>query len=104
MTIGPEPTSRIRRMSSLRGTGERQESVEQVASVVGARASLGVVLDRGRGYVLQHQALDRAVVEVQVGQLGGAEVGLPADRLVAVDPGLAGRPLNREAVVLRRDV
>ena len=69
-----------------------------------AGAGLGVVLDGGAGDVLQHQALDRAVVEVEVGELGGAEVGLPADRLVGLDPRLAAGPLDREAVVLGGDV
>ena len=46
------------------------------------------------GDVAQDQALDRAVVEVEVGELGGAEVGLPAHRLVALDPRLAARALR----------
>ena len=50
------------------------------------------------------QPLDRAVVEVQVGELGGAEVGLPADRLVALDARLAARAEHREAVVLGGDL
>jgi hypothetical protein len=39
-----------------------------------------------------------------VGQLGRAEVGLPAHRLIAVDRSLAARPEHREAVVLARDL
>ena len=69
-----------------------------------AGAGLGVVLDGGAGDVAQDQALDRAVVEVQLRELGDAEVGLPADRLVALDPRLAARALDREAVVLGGDV
>ena len=91
-------------MSSRLGIGERQEAVEEVAGVVRAGAGLGVVLDGRAGDVAQHQALDGAVVEVEVGQLGDAEVGLPADRLVALDPRLAARALDGEAVVLRGDV
>ena len=56
------------------------------------------------GHVAEHEALDRAVVEVQVGQLGGAEVRLPAERLVALELLLAVRAEHGEAVVLRRDV
>ena len=69
-----------------------------------AGTGLRVVLDGGAGDVAQDQALDRAVVEVEVRELGDAVVGLPADRLVAVDPRLAARSLDREAVVLRGDV
>ena len=39
-----------------------------------------------------------------MGQLGGAEVGLPAHRLVAVDRALAAGPEHGEAVVLARDL
>ena len=81
-------------MSSRRGIGGRdllEEAVEQVERVVRARAGLGVVLDRPAGDVEQREPLDRAVVEVEVRQLGGAEVGLPAHRLVAVDRALAAR-------------
>ena len=60
-----------------------------MAGVVRPRPSLGVVLDGGGADLLQNQALDRAVVEIEVGELGGAEVGLPAHRLVRLDPGLA---------------
>src|SRR3954451_19590069 len=69
-----------------------------------AGSSLRVVLDRGPRHVAQDQALDRAVIEVQVGKLCGAEVRLPADRLVTLDRRLAARSLHREAVVLRGDV
>ena len=72
--------------------------------VVRAGPGLGVVLDGARRHVAQHQALDRAVVEVDLRQLGGAEVGLPAHRLVGVDRLLAVRADDREAVVLARDV
>ena len=80
-------------MSSRLGisAASSQEAVEEVAGVVRARAGLGVVLDGAAGDVPQDQALDGAVVEVQVGELGGAEVGLPADRLVGLDPRLAVR-------------
>ena len=68
-----------------------------MAGVVRAGAGLGVVLDGRAGDVPQHQALDRAVVEVQLGELGDAEVGLPADRLVALDPRLAAGALRRRS-------
>ena len=56
------------------------------------------------GHVAQRQPLDGAVVEVDVGQLGGAEVGLPADRLVGLDRPRAVRAEDREAVVLAGDL
>ena len=73
-------------MSSRRGIQAAvadlvDEAVEQVQRVVGPGPGLGVVLDGGARHVAQRQPLDGAVVEVDVGQLGGAEVGLPADRL-----------------------
>ena len=83
---------------------EFQEAVEEVAGVVRAGAGLRVVLDRRARDVSQDQALDGAVVEVQVGELGVAEVGLPANRLVALDRRLAAGALDREAVVLRGDL
>ena len=71
-------------MSSLRGKAVH-EPVEQVAGVVGPGAGLRVVLDGRRRHVAQYEALDRPVVEVQLLELGGAEVGFPAHRLVGVD-------------------
>ena len=61
-------------------------------AVVRAGAGLGVVLHGAAGHVEQLQALDGAVVEVDVRQRGGAEVGLPAHRLVGVDRARAARP------------
>src|SRR3954471_4996644 len=106
MTIGPEPRMRIFSMSSLRGMGGDllQEAVEEIEAVVRAGPGLGVVLDRGAGDVEQREALDRPVVEVEVRELGGAEVGLPAHGLVGVDRLLASRPEHGEAVVLRGDL
>src|ERR687893_19256 len=104
MTIGPEPTTRIFWMSSLRGNERLQEAIEEMARVARAGAGLGVVLHGRAGHVAQHQALDRAVVEVQLLQLGGAEVGLPAHRLVGVDRALAAGAEHRETVVLRGDL
>src|SRR3954471_21316783 len=95
MTIGPEPSTRILWMSSLRGTVELpQELVEQAERVVRPRPRLRVVLHAAGGHVEQADALDRAVVEVHVGQLRLAEVALQP---------LAGLALHGEAVVLRRD-
>src|SRR5581483_12131210 len=92
-------------MSSLRGISDLvYEAVEQVEGVMWARSGLGVVLHGGAGHVLELEALDRAVVEVDVAELGRAEVRLPADRLVGVDRLVAARPENGEAVVLARDL
>src|SRR3954469_22361802 len=103
MTIGPEPSTRMRSMSSRRGK-PLQETVEEVEAVVRAGARLRVVLHGRARNVEEVQALHGAVVEVQQAQLGGAEVGLPADGLVGVDRLLALRAEHREAVVLARDV
>src|SRR4051794_31483857 len=84
--------------------GECEEAVEEMAGVVRAGAGLRVVLDGGAGDVAQDQALDRAVVEVQLRELGDAEVGVPADRLVALDLRLAAGADDGEAVVLGGDV
>src|SRR5688500_7881618 len=97
MTIGPLPRTRILWMSSRLGMGgleERDELVEEAEAVVGARARLGVVLDAAGRDVEQPDPLDRVVVEVHVGELGGAQLGLDD---------LAGRSRHREAVVLARD-
>src|SRR5438045_3742587 len=104
MTIGPEPRIRILWRSSRRGIDLLQEAIEQVEAVVRAGAGLRVVLDRGAGNVEERQALDGPVVEVEVRELGGAEVGLPAHRLVDVDRPAALGPQHREAVVLRGDL
>src|SRR3954462_2026434 len=106
MTIGPEPRMRIFSMSSRLGMGGDllQEPVEEVEAVVRAGPGLRVVLDRPAGDVEERQPLPRAVVEVEVRQLRGAEVGLPAHGLIGVDRLLAARPEHREAVVLRGDL
>src|SRR4051794_38064249 len=106
MTIGPEPRMRIFSMSSRLGMGGDllQEPVEEVEAVVRAGTGLGVVLDRGAGDVEERQPLHRAVVEVEVRQLRGAEVRLPAHGLVGVDRLLATRAEDGEAVVLRGDL
>src|SRR3954447_5746765 len=104
MTIGPEPRMRILWMSLRLGTDGLQEAVELVERVVGPRSRLGVVLD-GRAVDLEQlEALDRAVVEVDVGQRGLAEVGLPAHGLVGLDAARPVRRLDREAVVLGGDL
>src|SRR3954470_9311391 len=107
MTIGPEPRTRIFWRSSRLGTGrpsrtrrrpcpgERlEELVEEPERVVRAGAGLRVVLHAARRHVEEPDALHRAVVEVHVGELRGAERRLDAD------PGLTP---HREAVVLARD-
>src|SRR6476619_3635707 len=104
MTIGPAPRMRILCRSSLRGTDGLQETVELVERVVGSRPRLRVVLDRRALDLEQLEALDRAVVEVDVGQRRRAEVGLPAHRLAGLHAPAAVRRAHREAVVLRRDL
>src|SRR5262245_65761853 len=56
---------------------EPDELPEQVVAVVGARARLRVVLDRDHGQVAVAEALDRAVVQVDVGL---DELGLLEER------------------------
>src|SRR3954453_5229203 len=113
MTIGPEPIKRILLMSSRLGISTQpaarscrqlHEAVEQVAGIVRSGTRLRVVLDRRAGDVAQDKALHRTVVEVQVRQLRRPELRLPAHGLVPLDTGLAPRPLDREAVVLRGDL
>src|SRR5689334_5390437 len=104
MTIGPEPRMRILCRSSLRGTDGLQEAVELVQGVVGPGPGLRVVLDGGALDLEQLEALDRAVVEVDVGQGRRAEVGLPAHGLVGLHPAPSVRRADGEAVVLRGDL
>src|SRR3954451_2044546 len=95
MTIGPEPSTRILWRSSRLGMRERpDEVVEQAERVVRPRSGLGVVLHAAGRDVERPDALDRAVVEVDVGQLARADLRL--------DP-LAHLAGDREAVVLRGD-
>src|SRR3954469_24310000 len=94
MTIGPLPRTRIFVRSSLRGTNGPDELVEQAERVVRPRARLRVVLHAAGRDVEQADALDRAVVEVHVRELGLAEVRLQA---------AAGLAADREAVVLGGD-
>jgi len=56
---------------------------EQVAGVVGAGAGLGVVLHAEGGHGAAAQALDDAVVEVDVGDDGGGDRAF-GDRVVVV--------------------
>src|SRR3954467_8855529 len=100
MTIGPEPRMRMRWRSSRRGiSGLRSghlgdEVVEQPERVVRTGARLRVVLPAAGRDVEQADALDRAVVEVDVRELGLAEVAAQA---------LAGLAADREAMVLGGD-
>src|SRR3954469_839694 len=96
MTIGPEPRTRILWRSSRLGMRREEvdELVEEPEGGVGAGARLGVVLDAAGGYVEQADPLDGVVVEVHVGELRRAELGLDD---------LARRSGDREAVVLARD-
>src|SRR3712207_2766338 len=98
MAIGPEPRTRMRWRSVLRGTGDLpDEVVEELERVVRPRPRLRVVLDAAGGHIEQADALHRAVVEVEARELDGAVIGLATDRRVGQ------RPLDREAVVLRGD-
>src|SRR5919197_1020529 len=101
MTIGPDPRMRILWRSSRLGTAAAsrraqrtgsarasrsgrdrfQEAIELVERVVGPRAGLRVVLDRRALDLEELEALDRAVVEVDVGERGLPEVRAPADGL-----------------------
>src|SRR3954466_4994271 len=95
MTIGPDPRIRILWRSSRRGTRQLpDEVVEQPHGVVRSRPGLGVVLHAAGGHVKQPDALDRAVIEVDVWELGLAEAALKP---------LPGPPGDGEAVVLRGD-
>ena len=80
------------------------EAVEQIQRIVRSGTCLGVVLDGGAGNVAKRQTLDGAVVEVDVGQLGGAEIGLPPHGLVVLDRPRAPRAEHCEAVVLAGDL
>ena len=82
----------------------REEAVEEVQRVVRPGPRLGVVLDRAGARFAQPQPLDGAVVEVDVGQLGRAEVRAPADRLVGVERVLSARPDHGEAMILGGDL
>src|SRR5580704_14503232 len=90
-------------MSSRRANALK-EAVEQVQAVVRAGAGLGVVLDGTAGHVEQLEALDGAVIQVDVRELGGAEVRFPADGLVAVDRARATGAKRSEAMVLGGDL
>src|ERR687891_1699783 len=85
MTIGPEPTTQIERRSLRRGTEALHEPGEDRPRVVRPGAGLRVELDGAGALGREVEALDRAVVERDMGCL----------------PGL-GR-LDGEAVVLARD-
>jgi len=90
--------------SSISISDRRDEAVEEVHRVVRPGARFRVVLDTGGGDVAQHEALDRAVVEIDVRELGGAEVGVPPNRLVLGDRAGAAGPDDGEPVILRGDL
>src|SRR5829696_10498506 len=100
MTIGPEPITSTCRTSPRLGTPtpgtvhQVVEPVEEVAGVVRPGRRLRVVLHPERRPVQAAQTLYHAVVEVDVGHLGPAELGL-------ADP--VGRRLHGEPVVVRGD-
>src|SRR4051794_12961703 len=92
------------RLSTVDSSYKLQEPVKEIHSIVRSGPRLRVVLHRRARDVLQDQSFHGAVVQVQVRQLRGTEVGLPAHRLVDVDGFLARGPGYCEAVVLGRDV
>src|SRR3984957_4315069 len=113
MMIGPEPMTRTDFRSArlpitlppaaVGSSGrlhERAELAEQAGGVMRAGRGLGVVLDGEGGAVGQPQALDDTVVEVDVGDLGGAERGVELDGAGPVAAGRAGRQGHREAVAV----
>src|ERR1700722_8002144 len=117
MMIGPEPMTttdfRSARLpitlppAAVGSSGrlhERAELAEQAGGVMRAGRGLGVVLDGEGGPVEQPQALDDTVVEVDVGDLGGAERGVELDSAGPVAAGRAGRQGHREAVVVAGDL
>src|SRR5947209_3952891 len=106
MTIGPDPMTKIFSMSLRRGMSadHRQVAVEEVGRVVGARPGFRVVLGARGLHVLEREALDRAVVEVQVGQPRRPEVRLPAHTLAALECALTVWSRHSEAMVLAGDV
>src|SRR3954467_9041327 len=71
ITIGPEPTMQIDSMSLRRGIGHlRHPGLEQGPRVVRAGTGFGMELERAGAQVGELEALDRAVVERDVGDLG----------------------------------
>ena len=95
MTIGPRAEHEdLVEVVSTRHTKRSEELVEEAERVVRPRAGLRVVLHAAGRHVERADALDRAVVEVDVRQLDRADLRL--------DP-LARLPRHREAVVLRGD-
>src|SRR4051794_18818790 len=91
-------------LSTVDSCNELQKPIKQIHGVMRPRPCLRVVLDRRAGDVLQDQALDRPVVEIQMRELRCAEVRLPTHRLVALEMRLPVWSADREAVVLARDV
>src|SRR5580704_4836722 len=121
MTIGPEPMTRTEARSARRGMlppgtpghlgplHQRAELVEQVVRVVRARRGLGMVLDSERWRVEQPDALDHAVVEVQVRYdrvpVGRVERHQPrAYDMRLLLAGRRGGELHGETVVVAGDV
>src|SRR5271170_2865927 len=80
----------LRSSGSLRGSGigaaahQFGELAEEVAGVVGPRASLGVVLHRERRHVGADEAFDHAVVQVYVAHLYGFAEGAWGNRVIVV--------------------
>ena len=66
---GLDPTCRGMAASRRVLAHHGDELLEEVVAVVGTRAGLGVVLHREHGQLAVPEALDGAVVEVDVGQL-----------------------------------
>src|SRR5271168_4235495 len=67
------------------------ELAEEVAGVVRARASLGVVLHRERRHVCADEAFDHAVVQVYVAHFYGFAEGARGNRVIVVLAGYFDR-------------
>src|SRR6478609_8340941 len=109
MMIGPLPISRIVSMSFLRGTSagphELRELLEEIARVVRTGTRFRVVLHAERAEMIATDALDVAVVEVQVRDDASFRQGVGVDRVVVVltrdlDPAVRQMPDGVVAAVV----
>src|SRR3954462_6081819 len=100
MMIGPLPISRIVSMSFLRGTSagphELRELLEEIARVVRTGPRFRVVLHAERAEMLTPDALDVAVVQIQVRDDAALRKRVGVDGVVVV--------LTRDLDATRREV
>ena len=97
MTMGPEPTIRMRWRSLRRGIrypipslDHLHEIVEQIVRIVRAGRGLGMVLHAEHRMIAMAEAFQRLVVQIDVGELDLVQV----ERI----------GIHREAVIVRRDL